>query len=226
MAEMLRQQLLDTSRGRIVALLRASGCTADDIATKLGLTPSAVRLQIGAMERDGVVKKAGKRRGTTRPSVVYELTPEIDQLLSKAYVPLLTQLVDVFAEALPAQQVETLLRRTGKGLAKELSRETRLSGALEARAAAASELMNEHLGALTHVERNGGIVIRGAGCPLAALTGKHHGVCLAMESLVTAIIGVAVRECCDRAERPRCCFKIEGRHARRSPSARREGSMP
>ncbi len=206
---MLRQQLLDTSRGRIVALLRAGGSTAEEIATKLGLTPSAVRLQIGALERDGVVRKAGKRPGTTRPFVVYELTPEIDQLLSKAYVPLLTHLVDVFADALPAQQLETLLRRTGKGLAHELSRETRLSGKLEARVAAASELMNAHLGALTHIERNGGIVIRGAGCPLAALTGKHPGVCLAMESLVTAIIGVAVRECCDRDQRPRCCFKVD-----------------
>ena len=80
---MLGQQLLDTSRGRIVGLLRAGRCTADDIATKLGLTPSAVRLQLGAMERDGVVRKVGKRLGTTRLSVVYELTPEIDQLLSK-----------------------------------------------------------------------------------------------------------------------------------------------
>jgi DeoR family transcriptional regulator, suf operon transcriptional repressor len=226
MAEMLRQQLLDSSRGRIVNLLRTGRRTADDIATKLGLTPSAVRLQIGAMEREGVVRKVGKRRGTTRPSVVYELTPEIDQLLSKAYVPLLTQLVDVFAEALPAHQVEALLRRTGKALAMELSRETRISGELEARVAVASELMNEHLGALTHVEVNGGIVIRGAGCPLAALTGKHRGVCLAMESLVTAIIGVTVRECCDREERPRCCFMVESRQGRRVPSARRENSMP
>jgi hypothetical protein len=49
--------------------------------------------------------------------------------------------------------------------------------------------MNEHLGALTRVEGNGGIVIRGAGSPLAALTGKHPGVCLAMESLVTEMVG-------------------------------------
>ena len=135
-----------------------------------------------------------EKSGTTRPSVVYALTPEIEQLLSKAYVPVLTQLVDVFAEALPAREVEALLRRTGKELANELSRKTRISGSLEARVAAASELMNEQLGALTHVERNGEIVIRGAGCPLAALTGKHRGVCLALESLVTALIGVRVHE--------------------------------
>lgn len=212
---MLRQQLLDTSRGRIVTLLRGGALTADDIATTLGLTRSAIRVQISAMERDGVVRKVGKRAGTTRPSHVYELTPAVEQLLSKAYIPVLTHLVEVFAEALPAEQVEALLRRTGRGLAHELSRGKRPGGGLRSRAAAASTMLNEHLGALTHVEGNGGIVIRGAGCPLAALTGKHRGVCLAMESLVTEIVGVPVRQCCDRDERPRCCFEIHGGHTRR-----------
>jgi predicted ArsR family transcriptional regulator len=213
---MLRQQLLETSRGRIVTLLQAGGLTADDIAKKLRLTRSAIRVQITAMERDGVVRKVGKRPGTTRPSHVYELTPEVEQLLSNAYIPLLTQLIGVFAEALPAEQVERLLRLTGKRLASELSRGKRVAAGLKSRVAAASELMNQHLGALTHVESNGGIVIRGAGCPLAALTGKHRGVCLAMESLVTEIVGVAVRECCDRSDRPRCCFEIAS-GTRRSP---------
>jgi DeoR family transcriptional regulator, suf operon transcriptional repressor len=207
MADILRQQLLDTSRGRIVSLLRTGGRTVEDIATQLGLTRSAVRLQLAAIERDGVVRRAGKRPGTTRPSHVFELTPAVEQLLSKAYVPLLTTLVDVFAEALPAQQVETLLRKTGRELARELSQKT-VSGGLQSRVATASKLMNEHLGALTRVASNGAIVIRGAGCPLAALTGKHRGVCLAMESLVTEIVGVPVRECCNRDGRPRCCFEV------------------
>jgi predicted ArsR family transcriptional regulator len=209
MAEALRQQLLDSSRGRIVTVLRTGGLTADDIARTLGLTRSAVRIQITAMERDGVVRKVGKRPGTTRPSYVFELTPEVEQLLSKAYIPLLTGLVDVFAEALPADQIEALLRKIGIGLAQQVTRGKRVSGGLESRAAAASAMMNEHLGAMTRVESNGAIVIRGAGCPLAALTGKHKGVCLAMESLVTAIVGVPVKECCDRDDRPRCCFEMQ-----------------
>ena len=126
--------------------------------------------------------------------------------------------MDVFAASLPARQVETLLRLTGKALADELSQGKTPAGGLESRVAAASELMNEHLGALTHIEGNGGIVIRGTGCPLAALTGKHPGVCLAMESLVTEIVGAAVRECCERSARPKCCFEIEGRTERASGS--------
>jgi predicted ArsR family transcriptional regulator len=216
MGEILRQQLLDTSRGRIVSLLRGGRLTADDIAKKLDLTRSAVRLQIAAMERDGVVRKVGKRPGITRPSHVFELTAEVEQLLSKAYIPLLTQLVSVFGEVLPAAQVEALLRRTGREVARDFSRGMRLSGTLKTRVARANEIMNEHLGAMTRVESNGGIVIRGAGCPLAALTGKHRSVCLAIESLVTEIVGVPARECCDRGERPRCCFEIKSGPARRS----------
>lgn len=205
---MLKKQLLDSSRGRIVTLLRGGGFTADDLASKLGLTQSAIRAQITSMERDGVVRRAGQRPGATRPSHVFELTPEVEHLLSSAYIPLLTQLVDVFAEGLAPEQLEMLLRQTGKRLADELSPGKRPAGSLASRVAAMSEMLNGQLGAMTQVETNGSYVIRGLGCPLAALTGKHPGVCMAMETLVAEVIGAPARECCDRSERPRCCFEI------------------
>ncbi len=207
---MFRQQLLDTGRGRIVSLLQRGALTVDDIASTLKLSASGIRPQITAMERDGVVRRVGRRPGTTRPSQVFELTREVEQLLSRAYMPLLTQLVDVFATALPARQVDALLRKVGRKLAGELSSE-RPSGTLRSRVSAASVLLNEQLGAVTHVEQNGGYIIRGECCPLSALTGKHPAVCRAMESLVKEFVGAAVRECCERAQRPRCCFEIKSR---------------
>jgi predicted ArsR family transcriptional regulator len=207
---MLKQQLLDSSRGRIVTLLRGGALTTDDIAATLQVTRSAIRAQLAGMERDGVVRRAGQRPGTTRPSRVFELTPEVEQLLSGAYIPLLTQLIDVFAAELPADQLEKMLRQAGRKLADEVSLRGRSVGNLARRVALASELLNESLGAATHVEKNGRYVIRGSGCPLAALTGKHRGVCLAMESLVAEVVGEPVRQCCDRAERPQCCFEIGG----------------
>lgn len=115
----------------------------------------------------------------------FELTPEVEQLLSRAYIPLLTQLVDVFANGLPARQVDALLREAGRELAGEPS-SGRPTGTLRSRVMAASDLLNEQLDAVTHVEQNGRYVIRGEGCPLSALTGKHPAVCRAMESLVKA----------------------------------------
>ena len=116
----------------------------------------------------------------------------------------------VFAKALPAKQVNALMREAGKGLANELPFAKRTTGSLRSRVAAASELLNKELGAVTtYVGGNGGYVIRGAGCPLAALTGKHRAVCLAMESLLGKVLGVEVNECCDRTGRPACCFAIK-----------------
>jgi predicted ArsR family transcriptional regulator len=207
-AQMLRQQLLDTGRGRIVSLLQRGALTVDDIASALELSASGVRAQITAMERDGVVRRVGRRPGTTRPSQIFELTPEVEQLLSRAYIPLLTQLVDVFTDGLPAPQVDGLLREAGRKLAGALSA-GRPSGTLRSRVMAASELLNEQLGAVTRVEQNGGYVIRGEGCPLSALTGKHPAVCRTMESLVKELVGASVHECCERARHPRCCFEIK-----------------
>ena len=209
---MLRQQLLDTSRGRIVTLLRRGGLTVDDIASELGLTASAVRAQLTVMERDGVVQRVGHKPGTTRPFQLFHLTAEVEQLLSQAYIPLLTQLVQVFAKALTPKQVNALMREAGKGLANELPFAKRTTGSVRSRVAAASELLNKELGAVTtYVKGNGGYVIRGAGCPLAALTGQHRVVCLAMESLLGELLGGEVNECCDRKARPNCCFKIDVR---------------
>src|SRR3982751_3676184 len=131
---MLRKQLLDTSRGRIVTLLQHRELTVDELAAQLGVSANAVRAQITGMERDGVVQRVGRRPGTTRPSQTYELTQEVEQLLSRAYIPLLTQLVRVFANGLPPQQVEALLREAGAGLAESLLAGKRPTGTLESRA--------------------------------------------------------------------------------------------
>lgn len=208
---MFSKQLLDSTRGRIVAALRAGVLTAEDLASRLGLTRSAIRAHLTSMERDGVVRRRGQRSGPTRPAVLFELTSDVEQLLSGAYIPLLTQLVDVFVDALPPGQQEVLLRQTGRRLAVELLGGRPPAGNLAARTAAASELLNLRLGALTRVERNGRFVIRGVGCPVAALSGKHRGVCVAMESFVAEIVRAPVEECCDRTDRPQCCFKIGGR---------------
>ena len=149
------------------------------------------------MERDGVVQRVGRRRGTTKPFQTYELTPEVDQLLSRAYIPFLRHLIRSVANTLPAQQVEMLVHDVGRGLAHEFLRERPPTGTLKSKVHAASDLLNEQLGAITHVESNGHYVIRGSGCPLAALTDKHPAVCRVMETLVSRVIGEPARECCD-----------------------------
>jgi len=206
---MLRKQFLETSRGRIAALLQRGGMTAEEMASELGLTTNAIRAQLAAMERDGLVRRVGQRRGATRPSHIFELTGEVEQLLSGMYMPILTHLVRVFTKNLRPDRLRRVLRQTGKSMADDFPGAKRPTMSLDGRVRAANELLIAQLGAVTHVERrNGGFVILGAGCPIAAITGKHPSACLMVEGFLQEIVGAAVRECCDRKGRPRCCFEI------------------
>lgn len=220
---MLTKHFFETTRGRIVALLRRGPSSVDDLSSELGLTANAVRAHITAMQRDGVVRRVGQRAGTSRPSHLFGLTAEVEQLLSRAYLPLMTQFVQVFTASLPRRQVERLMREAGAAVGAQLTAGKMPPGRLAARVRAASDLMNQELGAVTHVEENGQLIIRGSACPLSALTGKHPAVCLAMESLLSTTIGADVRECCERSGCPQCCFKVHRSTAETRFSPRRSG---
>jgi predicted ArsR family transcriptional regulator len=214
---MLRKQLLHSgSRGRIVALLQRGGLTADEMASEVGLTAAAIRAHLTAMERDGLVRRAGRRSGSTRPSQVFDLTPEVEELLSGAYLPLLIELVRQSAARTKTKQFNELMRSTGRGLAAGLAR-TVAAGPLAARVSSVGALMNDQFGSTMKVEKtNGHYMLKGSGCPLAVLTERHPAVCLAIESLIATLLDADVRECCDRTHRPRCCFHVAPADAPRS----------
>jgi predicted ArsR family transcriptional regulator len=207
----------ETSRGRIVELLRAGGMTVDEIAAQLGLSHNAVRVQLTSMQRDGLVHHARSERRTTRPSHIFELTHDARQWLSKAYVPFLTHLVGSIAQRHAPKEVASLMRDVGRSLADTLRARAVSSGPLASRVAAASITLNEELGAVTRVEPvNEHFMIRGHGCPLTAVTVDHPAACLAVETFIAEITGCRVRECCNRQRPPQCCFEIVSKPSRAS----------
>ena len=208
---------LKSTREQIVMLLRRAPMTAAELATQLGLTHNAIRGHLTALQHDGIIRQAGLKRGATRPAAIYELAPEADSVFSKAYIPFVANLMRVLQERLPQHQLDEVMHLVGRRLAAE---RPRLRGDLPQRVAAASDLL-EDLGALNEIERrDGGFVIRGHGCLLAAAVHSRPEVCRVMESLLGELLEVSVHECCERGERPRCCFEING--AGDGPEARHQ----
>jgi predicted ArsR family transcriptional regulator len=145
------------------------------------------------------------KRGTSKPARIYALSPEADLLYSHAYIPVLTELLHVVAARLAPEEFDGLMREVGRRLMADRPRPT---GDARQRAEAASELLNA-LGGLARVEgRNGDLMIRSDGCPLAAATQRYPEACNAVESLLREFTGLPVTKCCDREERLRCCFEI------------------
>ena len=202
------EKFFESTRGRIVTLLRRSGRTVEELARAVALTDNGVRGHLAVLERDGVVRQRGSvRRGSGggKPAYVYELTSEAEDLFPKAYEPALGQLLDVLAERLGLEESEALLRSVGRRLAEGM---TVPKDGTRVRLEAAAGVLNE-LGGLAELEeRDGTLFIRGYGCPLSAVTPDHPEVCRLAEALVAEVAGVPVHECCDRSERPRCCFEV------------------
>jgi predicted ArsR family transcriptional regulator len=195
----------ESTAGRILQMLRSGSMTVDDVASRLGLSGNAIRVQFAILERDGLILRTGTRRGTSKPARVYSLSPDAELMFSRAYVPVLTELLHVLAGRLRPEEFDALMRDVGRRLMGDRPRPT---GDARQRAQGASALLNE-LGGLARVEeQNGSLMIRSDGCPLAAATQRHPEACNAVESLLKEFAGLRVTKCCDREARLRCCFEV------------------
>jgi len=204
-ARSVRPSSLAGTRGRIIDLIRRSRPTATEIADQLELTYNAVRVHLTVLERDGLIRKAGLRRGETRPSATYELAAGVEDALSRAYMPFASHLMRAMGDRLPDEELTELMRDVGRRLAADWPRPR---GPIPQRVDEASALLQE-LGAPNEVERSEtSLRIRGFGCLLAAAVHGQPHVCRAMETLLSELVGTPVRECCERGAQPRCCFEI------------------
>ena len=200
------ERFFDSTRGQIVTILRSSACTVEDLAEKLNLTDNAVRAHLATLERDGLVRQSGLRRGPRKPHFTYVLTDEADKLFPKAYDALLNQLITVLKGRLSPPEIEAVLREVGRAIAADAS--GRSDAGLESRVHNAVKVL-EAIGGSAEVEKHGDkIVIRGNGCPLAAAVSVHPEVCHLAETLVAEVVKASVVERCDRDGRPSCRFEI------------------
>lgn len=200
-------RLLTSTRGRVIALLRRSDRTTAELAEELDLTDNAIRAQLTALERDGLVRTGGQRRqGVGKPAFIYELTPEAEKLFPRAYDDVLVDLIHALAERVGREETERILRAAGRRAAS--GQEVPEGSSLRDRLDAGLAILGEMGGDGEVVEEGGRLRIRGYSCPLAAVVPHHPEACALLEELLTVALGVRVREVCDKGERPRCGFEL------------------
>ena len=204
----MESRLFESSRGKIVRLLRRAQHTVNDLARALGLTDNAVRANLKSLEKDGLVRQAGSRASFRKPEATFDVTPEAERLFAKAYAPALATLLAVMEADLDEKQLDAQLREAGHRLAAPHL--PALAGLpLQQRAERALKVLEE-LGGLAEVqEREGRLHLQGFGCPFSQVVTDHPKLCLVAQVLVSELLGCAIREQCDRGERPRCCFVVE-----------------
>jgi predicted ArsR family transcriptional regulator len=199
------ERFFESTRGRVLALLRRGSRTVEELARALGITDNAIRIHVTALERDGVIQQRGVRPTGGKPAYAYEVAPEAERLFTKAYIPVLTQLVAVLEARMTPDELEGVLREVGRRLAAGKGPSP---GNVRARAEVAATVLTELGGVVDVEETDGGLRLRGYSCPLADAVRAHPATCRAAESLVAELVGATVQERCDKGARPRCCFEV------------------
>ena len=92
--------ITESRRSLLYALRRRGEATAEQLAEQLGVTLSAARQLLTALQDDGLVESVeATKTGRGRRPLVYSLTPRADTLFPKAYGELTNELLDYVADA-------------------------------------------------------------------------------------------------------------------------------
>jgi len=170
-----------------------------------GIEVGVFQIRGDLLERDGLVQRIGHRRGTGKPSNLYQLTPAAELLFSQAYAHVLRQLLDVLREQLPPGGLDDVLREVGRRMANE---QGLTEANLAERLARALAMLDQLGGVATADMRDNTVLIHSYSCPLVASVPAHPELCRMTETLLGQVLGAPVRERCDRSDPPRCCFEV------------------
>ena len=114
MTDDYRVGALTGTRGAILRLLKREGeLRAEELASALDLTPSALRQQLRVLSADGLVTYREQRGGAGRPKHQYRLTQAADGMFPRRYGDLVGDLLEVASEDDPAF-VERMFTRRGQ----------------------------------------------------------------------------------------------------------------
>ncbi len=199
------RRFFESTRGKVVAILRRRRQTVDELAQQLDVTDNAIRSHLAVLERDGIVRQDGVRRGVGKPAFDYGLTADAEALFPKAYEQVLRQLILVLNAELGKDESEALLRRAGQALAATMPP---AEGSIDDRLNSAVKVLGQ-LGGLAERDDAGDLVrIRGFSCPFSGMTADHPEVCRLAAAMLTEYIGYPVCESCRQGDRPSCLFEV------------------
>src|SRR3954465_9608898 len=112
-----RARLMESTRGKILDLLRAKEQTVNDLAAALGLTDNAVRAHLATLAKDGLIHQSGMQPGFRKPHATYALSPEAEQIFPKSYGVLLDLVLLVISRQLSPKELRAAMREVGKRVA-------------------------------------------------------------------------------------------------------------
>jgi predicted ArsR family transcriptional regulator len=210
----MHDRFFDSTRGKIVGALRSRGAaSAFDLAAEFALSPNAIRQQLVILERDGLVAGKSVRRGKTKPTHEYSLTPQADRYFPQAYDRMLGAVLREVrlsgGDAGVAQIFDGIAKRAVGKIAPALEGKS----ALERVEAIADNIRTSGV-AVEVEEHDGTIVLREHSCPYANVVSEHPECCTVIHTMLDEVISPQVKQTESLATGgAECRFEVASSHS-------------
>jgi predicted ArsR family transcriptional regulator len=190
----MHDRFFDSTRGKIVGALRSRGAaSAFDLASEFALSPNAIRQQLVILERDGLVAGKSVRRGKTKPTHEYSLTPQADRYFPQAYDRMLGAVLREVrlsgGDAGVAQIFDGIAKRAVDKMAPALEGKS----TLERLEAIADNIRGSGV-AVEVEEHDGTIVLREHNCPYANVVSEHPECCTVIHTMLDEVVSPEVKQ--------------------------------
>jgi predicted ArsR family transcriptional regulator len=186
---MQSDRFFQTTRGKIVAELRQRhSASAVDLAHEFGLSPNAIRQQLVVLERDGLVVEASVRRGPTKPTYEFSLTPAAEKLFPQQYDKMLSAVLREVREQNGTEGVNKIFA----GIAKRAAEQTNAKAGdstPEGKLAALTQHLREHGVTAEYNLIEGGFELHEHNCPYSSVVSEHPEVCSVIHNVLDATVG-------------------------------------
>jgi predicted ArsR family transcriptional regulator len=199
---------------RLLFLLKTRGPqTAADLATRLQITPEAVRQQLLRLGDEGLVYAKSEVRGVGRPAQVYHLAPAAQRRFPDAHAELTAQLIGEIRDVLGESALDKLIRV--REIATRKRYQALLSGeqSLARKIALLAEIRNKegYMATWEKEEEDDSYLLVENHCPICAAASACTGFCRSEQAVFEHVLGRDVRV--ERVEHllagaRRCAYRI------------------
>ena len=195
------------TKDKILSLLRKQTLNVAQLAQILDITRNAVIVPLRQLEAENLVTTVEQRdRRVGKPALYYTATKGHEDEASQAYPAFAAALVGALPDYLTPDQLNDVMAQVGQVLSRNLTLSETTSKRERLRAAV--DFVNV-LGADPTLESTpGGTLLSSHSCPLAQAVRKEPCVCSVVSNFFETVVGVEVKECCDRGEKLHCRFAI------------------
>lgn len=201
-----------STRNQILNMLKTKGSmTVGEMAEDLGITEMAVRRHLNTLERDDLIKSRLLRQAMGRPTNVYYLSEEAENMFPKNYQDLSLELLKDVEELQGEHVVEELFRRRKQRM-EESYQDFITDEDMEAKLEALARLQNEkgYMVEVKKEEGSGKYILVESNCPISNVAREYNVACDCERDLFKKVLKAEVsQKQCMATGGDNCVYEIE-----------------